>query len=135
MIVEAGAHVGYDTVELSKQFPGGEIHAFEPIPALYRQLVKRTAALANVTTYENAVGGASGRSKMWVSRGGGDQASSLRRPALHLAELPTITVDEQIAVEVITLDDWQRERHVPSIDLLWLDLQDAELGLLRGSPR
>jgi FkbM family methyltransferase len=134
VIVEAGAHVGYDTVELSKRFPGGAIHAFEPIPALYRQLAERTADLANVTTYEKALGGASGRSKMWVSGGGGDQASSLRRPALHLEELPTITFDEQIAVEVTTLDDWAREHDVPSIDLLWLDLQGAELDLLKGSP-
>ena len=34
IVVEAGAHVGSDTIEMSKLWPGGTIHAFEPIPHL-----------------------------------------------------------------------------------------------------
>jgi hypothetical protein len=35
-IVEAGAHIGVDTVQMSKRWPRGTIHAFEPIPDLFR---------------------------------------------------------------------------------------------------
>jgi len=37
VILEAGAHKGKDTVELAKIWPKGTIHAFEPVPTLFKK--------------------------------------------------------------------------------------------------
>ena len=42
VIVEAGAHLGYDTLAMSRCWPRGHIHAFEPIPSIFSQLQQRT---------------------------------------------------------------------------------------------
>ena len=38
VILEAGAHKGKDTVEMAKLWPAGTIHAFEPVPSLFKKL-------------------------------------------------------------------------------------------------
>ena len=35
VIVEAGAHRGFDTVQFARLWPEGTIHAFEPVPEKY----------------------------------------------------------------------------------------------------
>src|SRR5215510_2467676 len=66
VIVEAGAHIGTDTVELAAQFPTGTVHAFEPVPELFNQLKARTAALRNVRCYPVALSNQSGKAKMFI---------------------------------------------------------------------
>jgi len=39
VIIEAGAYIGNDTLEMSKVWPKGRIYAFEPVPMLYEKLV------------------------------------------------------------------------------------------------
>ncbi len=35
IIVEAGAHVGLDTIEISRQWPKANRYAFEPVPDVF----------------------------------------------------------------------------------------------------
>src|SRR5688500_3280823 len=56
VIVEAGAHAGVDTTEFAALWPGGSVHAFEPLPSVYAKLVRATSRLPNVTTYPCALG-------------------------------------------------------------------------------
>jgi hypothetical protein len=46
IIVEAGAHSGKDTLSMCMLWPSGTIYAFEPIPAIFEQLVERTKECA-----------------------------------------------------------------------------------------
>jgi FkbM family methyltransferase len=132
VIVEAGAHRGFDTVQLSRQFPDGIVHAFEPVPGIYAALRERTASHANVRTYRQALAKATGTSVLYVSDGASDQSSSLRRPKTHLQELPDITFDRMIDVRTSSLDDWAAKYGIERVDLFWLDLQGAELDALQG---
>ena len=40
VIVEAGAHIGRDTLKMHAIWPQATIHAFEPVPPLFKQLKK-----------------------------------------------------------------------------------------------
>ena len=133
IIVEAGAHIGVDTVQMSKRWPQGIIHAFEPIPELFSQLQRNTAKRKNICCYPLALGKQTGTAKMFVSSGRSDASSSLFPPKTHLTYHPDILFEAEIQVPTITLDQWAAERGIPKIDFLWLDLQGYELAALKAA--
>jgi hypothetical protein len=61
-------------------------------------------------------------------------SSSLLAPTGHLSEFPTVTFGTQLTVRTTTLDTWRAEQQVDHVDLMWLDMQGAELLALRASP-
>jgi FkbM family methyltransferase len=130
-IVEAGAHIGVDTVQMSKRWPRGTIHAFEPILDLFSQLQSNTAKRKNVCCYPMALGKETGAAKMFVSSGRSDASSSLFPPKAHVTYHPDILFETEIQVPTITLDHWAAEQGIKKIDFLWLDLQGYELAVLK----
>jgi FkbM family methyltransferase len=135
VIVEAGAHIGRDTMRLAHAWPRGHVHAFEPVPAVYAQLRRNVARQQNVTTYPLAAGVADGAATLHISGGASDGSSSLLAPAAHLDVHPDVTFAEEIEVRAVTLDSWATTNRIGRVDFLWLDLQGAELGVLRAAPR
>lgn len=134
VIVEAGAHIGSDTIEMSKLWPKGSIYAFEPIPHLFGQLIRNTEHLRNIRCYPFALSEKRGISKMFVSSGESDASSSLLPPKEHLVEHPKTFFLSTIEVQTTTLDLWAMENRVNKVDLLWLDMQGCELPALKASP-
>lgn len=133
VIVEAGAHIGSDTVEMAQLWRDATIHAFEPIPDLYRQLVRNTEGSANVHTYPLALGEASGEVTLHISSGRSDASSSVLIPKKHLEVHPDVLFETRITAEAVTLDDWAKKHNIQKIDMLWLDLQGFELQVLQQS--
>ncbi|MEK6285218.1 MAG: FkbM family methyltransferase [Acidobacteriota bacterium] len=133
IIVEAGAHLGWDTIEMSTLWSKGIIHAFEPVPDLYGHLQENTNGLENVRLYPCALSDKTGIANLFVSSGSSDASSSLLRPKEHLSEHPTVYFEEAIDVPTITLNQWAKENRVEKVDLLWLDMQGYELAMLRAS--
>jgi len=131
VILEAGAHKGSDTVELAKMWPEGTIHAFEPVPDLFKKLVKKTRNYDNVVCYQLALGNATGPDTMYISTGASDGSSSLLPPKKHLEIYPTIYFDDKIQVSIVTLDEWADKNNIKTVDFLWLDLQGMELKVLQ----
>lgn len=132
-IVEAGAHSGLDTVHLGRMFRNGTVHAFEPVPALYARLASRTKGLANVRTYNSALGARTDRATLHLSGGSSDGSSSLRRPTGHLEVHPNVTFAASLEVACLSLDDWARQNGIAKVDMLWLDLQGLEHDVLSAS--
>ena len=133
--VDAGAHNGSETVQMSLLWPQGTIHAFEPVPAVFRQLEANTNHCPNIRRYLVALAGVNAAMAMHVSSGGTDASSSLLVPKEHLAINPHIVFDEKITVSALTLDTWAEQNDCAGIDLLWLDMQGAELAALQAAPR
>ena len=131
IILEAGAHKGSDTVELAKIWPEGTIHAFEPVPQLYKKLKKHTRNYKNILCYPLALGDTTGLYKMYISTGASDASSSLLPPKDLLSIFPSIYFDDTLQVATLTLDDWAKENNIISIDFFWLDLQGMELKVLK----
>lgn len=131
IIVEAGAHLGFDTVQLAQYFPDGEVHAFEPVPELFLQLSERVRHYKNVHCYPYALSQQTGYAMMYVSSGISDASSSLLPPKTHLDDHPEVLFNTTIIVTCITLDDWAKNNNIENVDLLWLDMQGHELSAVK----
>ena len=135
VIVEAGAHVGQDTAVFAREWKDAQIHAFEPVPEIWKQLVRNTGELPNVYCYPFAVS----RDPDWswstihVSSGTSDASSSILKPKLHLEVHPSVTFTNSIQMPSISLDQWAKTWHVAKVDFIWLDLQGFEHQALLGA--
>ena len=133
VIIDAGAHIGADSVELARMFPSATIHCFEPVPAIYSFLLHNTRRCSNIKCFDMALSNESGHAKMYVSAGGSDASSSLQKPADHLADHSDVTFEKEIQVRTKSLDDWARDNKISKVDFLWLDMQGHELEVLKAS--
>lgn len=134
VIVEAGAFDGRDTVAFAKYWKNGHVHAFEPLPVLAQKVKDNIAGLENVSLFEMALGiDDSPTVELFSFNDQSDVhgSSSLLEPEDHLEIAPEIRFDARIVVPAVTADKWFQSVGEPTIDLLWLDLQGAELGVLK----
>lgn len=106
--VDGGAHVGTWTRELCRRFEA--VHAFEPEPSNFDCLVANTGGQAHL--YRDALGAAPG--EVGLAPGGNSGCWHLVRGT---------------GTRVITLDSLT----LPTLDLLKLDLEGAELYALQGA--
>lgn len=132
IIVEAGAHIGRDTLKMSTLWPQSTIYAFEPVPELSSQLIERTKEQPNVHCFQLALSNHNGTALFNVSSGATTAASSLLEPHEYLQQRPNV-IFTQTTVETITLDTWAEQYSIKSIDFLWLDMQGHELTALAGA--
>jgi FkbM family methyltransferase len=121
--VDAGANIGFYTV-LASQLAGGDGHviAFEMVPTtadILRSHVKRNDC-ANVKVIEGALAEVSGKTlKATIMSGKSGQASIARSGGTTEIDVETVSLAEQLA-------------DYPSIRLIKMDLEGAELGALKG---
>lgn len=133
-ILEAGAHIGRDTVKMARLWPDATIYAFEPVPDLFQQLKERTAGLPNIHSFQLALSNTMGTATMHVSTGASTAASSLFEPHEYRKSRPNVHF-HPIIVHTITLDQWAEEQRIDHIDFLWLDMQGNELNVLKASTK
>lgn len=134
IIIDCGAHIGIDSVALST-IKGSKIFAIEPLEHLYKQLISNTAHLTNIKCSMVALNDFDGKAEMYVSSGDSDASSSLLKPLKHLEDHPDVLFNHAIQVNCLTLDSWALQHNIEKIDLLWLDMQGAELKMLKASEK
>jgi FkbM family methyltransferase len=100
-----------------------------------------------VTLVPVALGAADGTTPFYASRGapsrewaerlpeGWDLSGSIRRPRRHLRRAPWCQFDAGTPVPVRSLDSWTDEAGIGRIDLIWADVQGAEIDLIAGGSR
>jgi FkbM family methyltransferase len=135
VVVEAGAHVGADTIEMSLLWPDATIHAFEPVPEIFHKLAKNTKRLKNIRCHNIALSSKTGKATMSVSTEGSDGSSSLLKPKMHLKISPEVKFEKNLKVKSITLDDWCLRNKIKNVDFLWLDMQGSEFSVLKKSTK
>lgn len=114
--VDIGAHIGTWTLPLAGAFK--KVYAFEPHPDNYRCLKANTAGCNNVEARNVALGEKVGTCDVCDD------------PMRHGNSGARITVlNEGAPVLVIPLDSL----HLPAVDLLKLDVEGAEILVLRGA--
>ena len=133
VMIDCGAHVGADSIELAKIFPKGTVHSFEPVPAIYQHLKHNTRRFTNIKCHQLALSDKNGSARMNVSSGGSDASSSLLAPTGHTADHPDVLFKESIDVTTMTLDRWAATNGIKKIDFLWLDMQGFEYQMLSAS--
>lgn len=133
VVLEAGAFDGRDTLAFAERWPQGTIHAFEPLPSLATRVRETTSGCTNVCVHELALAADTSPTVDLYTFDDEENAhgsSSMLKPGDHLVVAPEIEFRRRISVRAITLDVWHESVGFPTIDLLWLDLQGAELRVL-----
>lgn len=146
-IFEIGSCEGEDSIRLKKKFPRATIYTFEPLPNNIKIIQKnfRRYGLDKDHLYQLALGEKNGQATFYVSSGHpdhlpkvkgwdyGNKSSSLLPPKKHKEVLKWVKFKEKIKVKTQRLDSFCAEQSVDRIDFIYLDVQGAELMVLRGA--
>jgi FkbM family methyltransferase len=137
VILQAGAYYGSETLYFAKCWPQSKILAFEPNPHAFQTLLSGTINIKNIHAYNLALNDDSGYFPFFICYGSTgkdvvfEHASSLLRPSASMAIHYQGPV---IPVSCVILDDWCRENKWDRLDFACLNLQGAELQVLKSSP-
>jgi FkbM family methyltransferase len=127
-IVDMGAHVGFYTVQFSRLVgETGAVHAFEPDPfcaSVLRDRLRRLASARNVHVEEAAVGETECARTLYCSNR--DRATNRTYP------LDPHTPAETVQVSMLSLDAYCRAHGIDRIDAVKIDVEGAEVSVLRG---
>jgi FkbM family methyltransferase len=130
--VDVGANIGYYTLLATKQVGHtGKVYAFEPEPLNFELLRKNVIVnwfSGVVRTEKKAVSDAGGQIDFYVRQNYRGNSSIGPVTREHLENLYDSM--ERIQVETISLDEYFPEP--PSIDVLKIDVEGAELDALQG---
>ncbi|GAB4343829.1 MAG: hypothetical protein Kow0089_19930 [Desulfobulbaceae bacterium] len=132
VVFDVGAYVGGYAKAYRRLFPHAQIYAFEPLRESYETGVKRMKDDPGIRLLNLAVSDRTGRIPLYRNQ---DVLTSSTIPAAETGtyvDALTKTV-ECVEVESVTIDDFCRQENIPSIDILKLDIQGAELAALQGA--
>jgi len=131
VIFEAGARDCKDTLDFHCLYPQAEIYTFECNPRTLDKCHKRVDGISQIHLIEKAVWSQSGFLMFHPIIEGGNAGASSVFMANGNYPAEVLTQDE-IMVNAVTFADIIREHNLPGVDMLWLDLQGAELDALKG---
>lgn len=131
LCMDIGANFGWYATRL-RQLCGrhGAVHAFEPVPAMFSTLRKNVGLLPDSTNvYINnvAIGDAPGTVRMHIFKGvpnGHTSISAMGRTDYSIVES-----------RMITLDSYIESHDIPQVDFIKVDVEGAELMLLKGGEK
>lgn len=128
-VLDIGAHHGlYTLLASSMTGRSGTVFAFEPSPR-ERKALRLNVLLnrrKNVSIQPFALGDKLCHSDMYIVEGQETGLNSLRPPAANVATA-------MVPVEVLTLDDLFEKRSIPRPDFIKLDVEGAELSVIKGA--
>ncbi|MEZ5031449.1 MAG: FkbM family methyltransferase [Saprospiraceae bacterium] len=129
VVIEAGANIGTETLLLSRLVGHqGKVLAFEPVPNIANRLAEncRLNGLDNVVLEQLALGESNDTISFFVAdETFTNQGMGSKYPVnQHLTK--------EININQITLDAYMKSAVVDSIDFIKMDIQGAELDLLKG---
>jgi FkbM family methyltransferase len=133
-ILDLGCCTGDQSVELAKAFPKATIHAFECNPdvlPLAADTLRQASLGQRLHLHAYAVDVRTGERDFWksdpeVNKGAGSFLVSTGHEALQPLR------QQLIQVPSIRLDEWAAAAGIARFDLVWADLQGAELGAFLG---
>lgn len=137
-ILDIGSLDGADAVELGRMFPAATIHSFEPDPANFPLLQQTAECCDRIIAYQIALSDKSGKAKFFASGAENDAyynraSGSILRPLQSATDWwPQLKFEREVEVSTTTVDEWALTKSIRSIDLVWMDVQGAELQVLQG---
>jgi FkbM family methyltransferase len=135
-VFDVGANLGVYSLLFSRLVGRrGRVHAFEPGPPTFAALnnhLEREGPCRNLKANPLAVGAAAGTATLYLPGDDHGQASLSRQTAGSWTAAPEVA---EFAVPMTTLDAYAAERNVARVDLIKIDVEGGELGVLQGAAR
>jgi len=126
--IDCGANVGEITCLMAAG--GARVHAFEPHPWAYKELVRRTAHLPNVACRRAAVAEVAGARLLFLHpREGRDPARHSTSASLH-ASKDNVDPGRSVEVPAVRLADFIEHLPEGRVALMKLDIEGAEVEVL-----
>jgi FkbM family methyltransferase len=131
-IFDVGAHDGRTIDLYKKHFPKSNIFSFEPTPKTFEVLVRKSSKHENVKIFNEALTDYIGTTDFHLNH------SSLTNSILKSSDIKynlsnVYETKEKITVKANTIDNFCLENKVDKIDLLKIDVQGADLQVLKGA--
>lgn len=139
VIFDVGACHALESVELSKKYPNAKVYTFEANPVSYNVCLENTEGYDSITVINEAVNDYDGVCKFYPMdkektittwEDGNQGASSLYR-ANGQYDFIEKYVQYEIEVPCTRLDTFCEKNGIDKIDIIWMDLQGAELKALQ----
>lgn len=124
--VDIGAHVGYYSLIASRKIgPVGKVFSFEPDPRNYALLTANISAnnCTNVIPVQKAIADYTGKGRLFLAT---------YSVSHSLYKDNSIPISLAIEIDVVSLDDYFRQLDWPSVDVIKMDIEGAEIPALRG---
>lgn len=135
--VDAGANIGYLSLIMARAVgPAGRIYAFEALPAMSERLAANVAlnGLENVRIETTCLGDSRGEASFFAPRAG---ISNVGQSSLFLDRHPALGAGEVVrhTVPVVPFDEFAEREGLASWHFLKIDVEGAEVQVLRGAER
>ena len=124
--LDVGANAGFYTLGFAKRAVKGMVHAFEPLAMNYHMLALNVLSneFANVTLNNCAVGEEDGEADLYIASDGA---------YCSLADTGRKAIVGTARTALTRLDSYCARRALSRVDLLKIDVEGAELAVLRGA--
>lgn len=129
VLFDVGANKGQTVQQLKAAFALGEVHAFEPSPATFRDLSQVAAGLPGVTLNNCGVGAEPGTLPLQENEH--SELSSFLPPDQRLWG----DLQKQTEVPIVTVDGYSADHDIASINLLKTDTQGFDLQVIDGASK
>ncbi|NQT10892.1 MAG: FkbM family methyltransferase [Desulfobacteraceae bacterium] len=128
-VIDIGANAGFFSAFAASQFPGAKVFSYEPIDVNFRQLLRNKAINedADILCFPKAVCGDSGEVELSF-----DSNDSFTTSA-SVFEKSDIK-NETVKVPCVSLPEIFDEHHIERCDLLKIDCEGSEYGILYKCP-
>ncbi len=132
VIFDVGAHDGRSVSLYKKYFPLSKIFSFEPTPDSFKQLSKNNEKFEDAFSFNIALSSLVGSTDLFLNN------SSLTNSLLKSSNIQTSFSKAQetkgkITVVTNTIDNFCNENKINHIHILKIDVQGADLEVLKGS--
>jgi FkbM family methyltransferase len=134
VIFDLGANRGDISLEYRKTFPQAHIYSFEPFPATFSILSSNISEFKNITAYQKALADKVGKKSFFVNHNV-DTNSLLEPKKIGLSSDKEVENENQIEVDVWTIDNFCDNNGIKKIDILKMDIQGGELAALKGAEK
>lgn len=139
-VVEIGARDCAETLAFASRYPQAQIYTLECNPETLPLCRERMGGKPNVRLIERAIADKNGAVDFYqidtkrtkTQYPGGNPGASSLFPASGDYPLENY-VQNKITVPAITLKALFKQERIESVDLMWMDIQGAELAALRGA--
>jgi FkbM family methyltransferase len=138
-ILDIGSWHLEQSLEFHSIFPSAQIHAFEPVPQSYINCKNKASFYKNINVYNLALTDFIGEASFFevdVDKSSTPNvgASSLFKfkDGMNGSFFNQNWIQKEIKVQANTLDNWCKQNVIDKIDIIWIDVQGAELNVFKG---